>query len=164
MQTTEKLSKEVCLRRSRCCNGYRACHWSQGSGSNPAEGDGFLRAIKIRSQTSFGREVKPSAPCRRILRHVKYPLRYDSDTDWQNSGAISRQISPRFVSTCLCCNHSRELWWMNREWLELRWVVQKIRNCRSCMGRFVRYHPITVTSMFPGRDFNPGPSKREQWC
>jgi hypothetical protein len=34
--------------------------------SNPAEDDGFLRVIKIRSTTSFGGEVKPSAPCRRL--------------------------------------------------------------------------------------------------
>jgi hypothetical protein len=41
--------------------------------SDPAENDKFLRAIKIRSTTSFGREVKPSASCRKLLRHVKYP-------------------------------------------------------------------------------------------
>jgi hypothetical protein len=43
------------------------------AGSNPTEGDGFLRAIKIRSTTAFGGEVKPSAPCCKILRHVKDP-------------------------------------------------------------------------------------------
>jgi hypothetical protein len=31
------------------------------AGSNPAEDDGFLTAIKIRSTTYFGGEVKPSA-------------------------------------------------------------------------------------------------------
>jgi hypothetical protein len=44
--------------------------------SNPAEDDGFLRAITIRSITSLGGEVKPSVPCRKILRHVKEPYRY----------------------------------------------------------------------------------------
>jgi hypothetical protein len=34
--------------------------------SIPAEVDGFLRVIKIRSTTSFGGEVKPSVPCRRF--------------------------------------------------------------------------------------------------
>jgi hypothetical protein len=38
--------------------------------SNPAEGDGFLGAVKVRSTPSLGGEVKPSAPCK-ILRHVK---------------------------------------------------------------------------------------------
>jgi hypothetical protein len=42
---------------------------------HPAEGDGFLRAIKIRSTASFGGEVKPSALCHNILRHVKDPFK-----------------------------------------------------------------------------------------
>jgi hypothetical protein len=41
------------------------------AGSNPPEDGGFLMAIK-RSTTSFGGEVKPSAPCI-ILRHFKGP-------------------------------------------------------------------------------------------
>jgi hypothetical protein len=40
------------------------------AGSNPAEGNVFL---KIRSTTSFGREVNPSVSSRKILRHVKDP-------------------------------------------------------------------------------------------
>jgi hypothetical protein len=32
--------------------------------SNPAEGDGFLRLIKIRSTPSIGGELRPEAPCR----------------------------------------------------------------------------------------------------
>jgi hypothetical protein len=39
----------------------------QFADSNRAEEDEFLKAIKIRSLTSFGGEVKPSAPCRKIL-------------------------------------------------------------------------------------------------
>jgi hypothetical protein len=38
--------------------------------------DGFLRTMKIRSTPSFGWEVKPEVPCRKILRRVKDPLRY----------------------------------------------------------------------------------------
>jgi hypothetical protein len=48
-------------------------------GSNPAESDGFLRAIKIRSTTSFGGKVKQSVPCHTILRHVKDPFTYLRD-------------------------------------------------------------------------------------
>jgi hypothetical protein len=48
------------------------------AGSNPSEDDGFLRVIKILRTTFFGREVKPSIPCSKILRHVKETLRYDS--------------------------------------------------------------------------------------
>jgi hypothetical protein len=47
----------------------------KGRGFKRGRGDGFLRAIKIRS-TPFGWEVKPYVPCRRILRYVKDPLRY----------------------------------------------------------------------------------------
>jgi hypothetical protein len=45
--------------------------------SNLVESNGFLRVIKIYSTTSFGGEIKPSAMCLKILRHVKVPLRYD---------------------------------------------------------------------------------------
>jgi hypothetical protein len=38
--------------------------------------DGFLSAIKIRSTLTFGWTVKLGVPCRKILRQVKYLLRY----------------------------------------------------------------------------------------
>jgi hypothetical protein len=41
----------------------------------PSRGDGFLRAIKIRSTSSFTGEVNPEAPCRKILRLVKNRLK-----------------------------------------------------------------------------------------
>jgi hypothetical protein len=43
-------------------------------GSIPAEGDGFSRAIKIRSTPSFRGEVKLSAPCHKVLWYVKNPF------------------------------------------------------------------------------------------
>jgi hypothetical protein len=46
-------------------------------GFKPGRGHGFLRAIKIRSMSSFGGEVNPSAPCRKNLRHVKEPYEYE---------------------------------------------------------------------------------------
>jgi hypothetical protein len=45
-----------------------------GHGLKPGRGDGFLRAIIIRSTPSFGWEVKPELSCRKILRHVKDSL------------------------------------------------------------------------------------------
>jgi hypothetical protein len=48
-------------------------------GFEPVEGDGFLRAIKIRSTLSFEWEVKPGVPCRKILRHVKELLKSHGD-------------------------------------------------------------------------------------
>jgi hypothetical protein len=43
-------------------------------GSYLAKGDEFLRALKICNTPSFGGEVKPSAPCHKILWHVKEPF------------------------------------------------------------------------------------------
>jgi hypothetical protein len=40
------------------------------TGSNPAEGDGFLRAIKIRSSRSFEVKAKLVAPCRKVKSNV----------------------------------------------------------------------------------------------
>jgi hypothetical protein len=50
------------------------------AGSNTAEGYGFLRAVKIRSKTSFQWEVKLSIPCRKSLKHVKIPTGIKRDT------------------------------------------------------------------------------------
>jgi hypothetical protein len=40
-------------------------------------GDGFLRAIKISSTSSFGGEVKLEAPWRKILLHIKITSNYE---------------------------------------------------------------------------------------
>jgi hypothetical protein len=45
------------------------------AGSNTAEDDVFLVAIKMRSTTSFGGEVDPSVPCHKTLWHVKKTYR-----------------------------------------------------------------------------------------
>jgi hypothetical protein len=52
---------------------------SRFAGSNPAEGDEFLRAIKICSATSFGGEVKSLATCRRFYSILNNPLMYERD-------------------------------------------------------------------------------------
>jgi hypothetical protein len=62
-------------------------------GSNSAEDDGFLRVIKIRSTTSFGGEVKPSTPCRKILRHVSINKKFcqeqtDRQPFWSDGGHL----------------------------------------------------------------------------
>jgi hypothetical protein len=46
-------------------------------GVKPGQGDGFLRAMKIRSTPSFVGEVQPEAPSRKILRHVKIMYKYE---------------------------------------------------------------------------------------
>jgi hypothetical protein len=44
----------------------------KGRGFKPGRGD---KALKIRSTSSFGWEVKPEVPCRKTLRHVINPLK-----------------------------------------------------------------------------------------
>jgi hypothetical protein len=56
-----------------------------GCGFESGQGDGFLRAIKIRSTPSFRWEVRSEVPCRKILRHVKDPLKYHGDEQTQFS-------------------------------------------------------------------------------
>jgi hypothetical protein len=51
----------------------------RGRGLKPGQGDGFLKAIKIRNTSSSGWEVKSKVPCRKILRHVKDPLKSHGD-------------------------------------------------------------------------------------
>jgi hypothetical protein len=48
-------------------------------GFEPGQGNGFLRAIKIRSTLSFRWEVKPEVPWRKILRHVKDFLKFHGE-------------------------------------------------------------------------------------
>jgi hypothetical protein len=74
-------------------------------------GDGFLRAIKIRSTTSFGVEVKPSAPCRKILRHVKDHFEVWTKIFRRPNLLFLRQAPPDL----LLPYSARELWWKNQE-------------------------------------------------
>jgi hypothetical protein len=69
------IPKKVINRRSpRWSSGWRACHWIQGSQVHTRPG-----RSKYRNTPTFGGYVKSSAPCRKILRHVKNPLRYYKD-------------------------------------------------------------------------------------
>jgi hypothetical protein len=47
------------------------------NGFKPGRGDGFLTATKIRSTPSFGGEVKPEAPCRKIYGMQKITCKYE---------------------------------------------------------------------------------------
>jgi hypothetical protein len=51
----------------------------KGYGFEPGQGDGFLRAIVIRSTPSFGWEIKLEISSRKILRHVKDLLKSQGD-------------------------------------------------------------------------------------
>jgi hypothetical protein len=58
------------------------------AGSNPAEDNRILKAKEVRSTTSFGGEVKPSASCREISQSFKEPR-----------GVLKRYIVGKSVGT-----------------------------------------------------------------
>jgi hypothetical protein len=71
----------------------------------------ILMAIKIRSTTSFGGEVKPLVPCRNVFFYGKLKEPYENKRDTEYSGKIHRtflrQVSPASlldtVSPIACC-------------------------------------------------------------
>jgi hypothetical protein len=69
---------------------------------NLTEDDGFLMTIKTLRMTSFGGEVTPAVPSRKILGNVKEPYKYENK---YFVGKIHGYFSPRFsclVTRCLC--------------------------------------------------------------
>jgi hypothetical protein len=71
-------------------------------------------AVKIRSTTSFGVDVKPSVPCK-ILRQVKEPNEHERETSWAK---FNGHFFARFL--LLHCEMSllaiaRKIWWSNQE-------------------------------------------------
>jgi hypothetical protein len=72
----------------------------------------FSRAIKICSAPFFGCVVKPEVPCRKILRHVKHPLRY-----FRHRWAKFLLLRPFLLlgSDVSAGRTARELWWTSQE-------------------------------------------------
>jgi hypothetical protein len=58
-------------------------------GSNLAKDNGFLKAIKICSMTSFKGQVKPSTHVVRFYGMLKTPAEYDRDTSFDKFKDIS---------------------------------------------------------------------------
>jgi hypothetical protein len=82
-------------------------------GLKPGRGRLIFKGDKVRSRTAFGGEVKPSAPCRKILRHVKNPYSMKEIFRSQNSRIFITCFSC-FATRCLLVT-ARELWWVNQE-------------------------------------------------
>jgi hypothetical protein len=66
-----------------------------------AEDNGFLWAIKFGSTPSFGAEVKPSVPCRKILQRVKNPYSMNEIFVGKIHGHFL-SIFTCFSTRCLC--------------------------------------------------------------
>jgi hypothetical protein len=100
-----------------CCwqrwsSGYRACLW----GFKPGRINGFLIATKILSTTSIGGEVKPTAPCRKILRYVKEPwgVAYETDISSAKFTTISHQVSSHSL---IGVSAARDLRRIDQKWI-----------------------------------------------
>jgi hypothetical protein len=93
------------------------------AGSNPAEDDGLLIAIKIRITPSFGGEFKLSVSCK-ILRHVKEPYNHRIDNLQAKFTNISRHVSPASLSDVAAGRFQRAL-------------VDESRMIRIQMGRTI---------------------------
>jgi hypothetical protein len=66
-------------------------------GFNPGRGGWILRAIRIRSAPSFGGEIKPSAPSRKILRNVKVPYKYERIYFSRPNSSFSSSVFPALL-------------------------------------------------------------------
>jgi hypothetical protein len=67
----------------------------------PGRGDVFLGAIKISSRPSLGEQVKPEAPCRKILRHVKITCKYEQKYFPRPYSSFLSHVPPACYQTTL---------------------------------------------------------------
>jgi hypothetical protein len=72
---------------------------------------------------------------------LKIPAEYDKDTSPAKLTDIYRQVSPCFVTTCVCW-HLPALPAFVRNDLDSDGDAQYIRKWPECMGRFVRYYLV----------------------
>jgi hypothetical protein len=63
-------------------------------GLKPGRGDRILRAIKIRNTPSFGGQLKPPSPSRKLLRHV--------ENHFEVRTKILRRLNSSFLSPGSC--------------------------------------------------------------
>jgi hypothetical protein len=67
-------------------------------GFKPGRGRRIFKSDRIRSTTSFEREVNPPAHVARFYGRLKIPAEYDRDTSSAKVKDISRQFSPCFIT------------------------------------------------------------------
>jgi hypothetical protein len=109
------------------------------AGSNSDEDDEFLRATKIRSTTSFGREVKPLIPCCQILRRVREPYEYEMTYFVDKIHGHSSSRFSYFATRWLLVNA--------RALVDESGMVRTHKGTQKwspSMGRLARYHSVTV--------------------
>jgi hypothetical protein len=104
-------------------------------GSKPGGWWNFQGAIRIRSTPSFGGEVNPAVPCRKILWRVKEPYEYERDT---SQAKFSIFLAVFVLLRCYMTAGAifRELWCTNQEfspvdiilsWLSIPIAISSVR-------------------------------------
>jgi hypothetical protein len=116
---------------------------TRDTGSKMAKAMDFLLAIKIRSTPCFRWELKLETPRGKILHHVKEPCVAQLRC---YASKIQGHFSPPscFIARCLWC-YQRALVDESGV-LQLRWGRTIHQKLPQCLGRFLRHHPIKVTS------------------
>jgi hypothetical protein len=90
-------------------------------------------------------EVKPSVSCRDFSRHIKSPFEI-----WKKYfvGKIQGhffQVSPASPLSVSAGVIAIQLWWVNKELLQLTWESKLNLKWSQCLERLVRYHSVTLT-------------------
>jgi hypothetical protein len=79
------------------------------------QGDGCLRAIKISRTPFFGGDVRPEAPCRKILWHVENHFEYEQRYFEEHIHNFHRDVPPDLLLDYSAGRIARELCWTNQE-------------------------------------------------
>jgi hypothetical protein len=80
----------------------------------------FWRSWNSEAQLPSDRKESCRLQVVRFYGMLKIPTEYEGDSASVKFNSISRQVSACFCTWCLLIANI-ELWWMNQEWLELRW-------------------------------------------
>jgi hypothetical protein len=108
------------------------------AGSNPAEDDRSLRAIKIRHTASFRGEVKLSLQSLKILQHVKDPYEYENDTSKAKFSDQFCKVSPASLLDVSAGNCQTTLVDESEVTREIEWGSTIAYKLRWHKGRLVR--------------------------
>jgi hypothetical protein len=100
--------------------------------------------IKIRSTHFFGGKVSRRPHAKGFYGMLKNLAKYDRDTTSAKFKGISRQLS--FATRCVCWYFAESSGRRIRSDYNSDADAQYIRKGPQCIGRFIRYYPVTVAS------------------
>jgi hypothetical protein len=99
-------------------------------GLKPGQGDGLLRVIKMRRRSSFGGEMKPSAPCNKSTIRRPFPAKFLLLRYWMSAGNCQTAlVDESRMPTTRKRTHNRSTWSQCKGRL-----VRPPRNSNSVVG------------------------------